>query len=76
MRPGSIVVSGDKKRRSAHTETRRPGPDVLGMNVLIPRCPSGERGDNFVGSSYTSYSTFTASYLLIAIMQSQNLDFL
>ena len=76
MRPGSIVVSGNKKRRSTYTETRRPGPDVLGMSVFIPRRPSGERGDNFIGSSYTSYSPFTASCLLIAIMQSQELDFL
>ena len=76
MRPGSIVVSGNKKRRSAHTETRRPGPDVSGMNVFIQRHPSGERGENFIGSFYRSYSPFTASCLLIAIMQSQELDFL
>ena len=76
MRPGSIVVSGNKKRRSAHTETRRPGPDVLGMNAFIPRRPSKERGDNFIGCSYTSYSPFTASCLLIAIIQSQESDFL
>ena len=76
MRHGSIVVSGSKKRRSAHTETRRPGPDVLGMNVLTPRRPSGERGEYFIGSSYICYSPFTASCLLIAIMQSQELDFL
>ena len=76
MQPCSIVVSGNKKRRSAHTETRRPGPDILGMNVFIPRRPSRERGDNFIGSPYTSYSPFTASCLLIAIMQSQELDFL
>ena len=74
MRPGSVVVSGNKKRRSAHTETRHPGPDVFGINVFIPRHPSGERGENFIGSSYTSYSHFTASCLLIAIMQSQELD--
>ena len=76
MRPGSIVMSGNEKRRSTHTETRRPGPDFSGMNVLIPRRPSGERGDNFIGSFYTSYSPFTASCLLRAIMQSQELDFL
>ena len=46
------------------------------MNVFIPRRPSGERGENFIGSFYTSYSPFTASCLLIAIMQSQELDFL
>ena len=73
---GSIVVSGNKKRRSANTETRRPGPDVLGMNVFIPCLPSGERGNNCIGSSYTSYSPFTASCVLIAFMQSQELDFL
>ena len=76
MQPGSIVVSGNKKRRSAYTETRRPGPDILGMSVFIPCRPSGERGNNFIGSSYTSYSPFTASCLLTAIMQSQELDFL
>ena len=78
MRPSSTVVSGNKKRRSAHTwsKTRRPGPDVLGMNVFIPRRPSCEGGDNFIESSYTSYSPFTASGLLIAIMTSQELDFL
>ena len=76
MRPCSIVVSGNKKRRSAHTETRRPGPDILGINLFIPRRPLGERGDNFIGSPYTSYSPFIASCLLIAIMQSQELDFL
>ena len=76
MRPGSTEVSGNKKRRSAHTETLRPGPDVSEMNVFIPRRPSGERGDNFIGSFYTSYSPFTASCLLIAIMQPQELDFL
>ena len=44
--------------------------------MFIPRRPSGERGENFIGSFYTSYSPFTASCLLIAIMQSQELDFL
>ena len=71
MRPGSILVSGNKKPRSTHNETRRPGPGVLGMNVFIPRRPSGERGNNFIGSS-----PFTASCLLIVIMQSQELNFL
>ena len=52
------------------------GPDVLGMSLFIPCRPSEERGDNFIGSSYTSYSPFTALCLLIAIMQSQELDFL
>ena len=45
------------------------------MDLFIPRRPLGERGDNFIGSSYTSHSPFTASCLLIAIMQSQELDF-
>ena len=75
MRPGSIVVSGNKKRRSAHTKTRRHGPDILGMNMFIPRRTSGERGDSSIGFSYTSCSPFTASCLLIVIMQSQELDF-
>ena len=79
MRPGSIEVSGNKKkkkkkRRPAHTETRSPGPDVLGTIVFIPRRPSGGRVDNFPVFSYTSYSPFTASCLLTVIMQSQQLD--
>ena len=45
------------------------------VNTFIPRSLSGERGDNFIGFSYTSYSPFTASCLLIAIIvQSQELD--
>ena len=72
MRPGSIIVSGNKKNDDPPT----PKPDVLGMNVFIPHRPSGERGDNFIGSSYISHFPFTASCLLIAIMQSQELDFL
>ena len=44
--------------------------------MFIPRLPSGERGDNFIGSSYTNYYHFTVSCLLMTIMQSQELDFL
>ena len=72
----SIVVSGNKKRRSTHTETRRPRADVVGMNVFVPRRPPGERGHNFIGSSYTRYSPFSASCLRITITQSQDLNFL
>ena len=76
MRPGSIVVSGKKKRRSAHTETRRPGLDVLGMNRVYSTQSVGRKGRQFYRIFLYKLFPFTASCLLIAIIQSQELDFL
>ncbi|GFR62029.1 hypothetical protein ElyMa_003572900 [Elysia marginata] len=41
-----IVRTSSKKRRHAHTDTRRLRPDRLGMSVFIPRRPSGKSGNN------------------------------
>ena len=48
IRPGSIVVSGNKKNDDPPTpKPDVPDPDVLGVNVFIPHRPSGERGRQF-----------------------------
>ena len=47
MRPGSIVVSGNKKRRSAHTETRRPGPEVIENERVLSTPAVRRKGRQF-----------------------------